>query len=238
VAVTTSDATDRVDPSSSTSTSVRQSDRTTLRRHKERARYDRAEVHAVLDEGLVAHVAVVADGEPLVLPMVYARVGDRLYLHGALANHLLGTATGSVSVCFSVTLLDGLVLARSAFHHSVNFRSLVLFGPARLVDDPAEKHTAFAALVEHLVPGRSGATRMPSDAEVRSTQVVVLDIDEGSLKVRTGGPIDDEADLDLEVWAGVVPAATVFGQPDPDEGRPRELPVPDHVSARVGPNGS
>jgi nitroimidazol reductase NimA-like FMN-containing flavoprotein (pyridoxamine 5'-phosphate oxidase superfamily) len=207
-------------------------DRSTLRRKKERGSHERVVVDAILAEGLVAHVALSTDAGPLGLPMVYAHVGDHLYLHGALANHLLRTAAAA-PVCVTVTLVDGIVLARSAFHHSINYRSVVLFGEAELVDDLDEKRAAMTALVDHLVPGRSGGTRLPTDAELRTTAVVRVPVDEGSAKVRTGGPIDDDEDLDLEVWAGVIPVATNFGAPEPDAGRPVELGVPDHVEARV-----
>ena len=133
----------------------------------------------------------------------------------------------------TVTLVDGLVLARSAFHHSINFRSVVLFGEAELVDDVEEKRAAMTALVDHLVSGRSGGTRLPTDAELRTTAVARVPIDEGSAKVRTGGPIDDDEDLELDVWAGVIPVTTTFGTPAPDDGRPVELGVPDHVADRV-----
>jgi len=216
-------------------TDLTATDRSTLRRKKERGSHERAQVEAILDEGLVAHVALTDGRGPVVLPMVYARLGDRLYLHGALANHLLRTATGGAPVCVEVTLIDGLVLARSAFHHSVNYRSVVLFGDAQLVDDLDEKRVAMVALVDHLVAGRSGGTRLPTDAELRTTAVVRVPIGEGSAKVRTGGPIDDDEDLGLDVWAGVIPVATTFGRPEPDEGRPVELGVPDHVAVRVTP---
>jgi nitroimidazol reductase NimA-like FMN-containing flavoprotein (pyridoxamine 5'-phosphate oxidase superfamily) len=216
-----------------TASELTATDRSTLRRKKERGTHERAQVEAILDEGLVAHVGVVDDGRPVVLPMVYGRVDDRLYLHGALANHLLRTATGGAPVCVEVTIVDGLVLARSAFHHSVNYRAVVLFADAELVDDLDEKRAAMHALIEHLVAGRSGGTRMPSDAELRTTAVARVRIDEGSAKVRTGPPIDDDEDLGLDVWAGVVPVTTAFGEPQADAGRPVELGVPDHVAARV-----
>jgi uncharacterized protein len=207
-------------------------DRSTLRRKKERGSHERAVVDAILAEGIVAHVAVGTDAGPLVLPMVYAHLGDHLYLHGALANHLLRSTSGQ-PVCVTVTLVDGLVLARSAFHHSINFRSVVLFGDAELVDDVEVKRAAMTALVDQLVPGRSDGTRLPTDAELRTTAVVRVPVDEGSAKVRTGGPIDDDEDLDLDVWAGVIPVTTLFGAPEPDAGRPVELGVPDHIAGRV-----
>ena len=215
-----------------TAPDMTETDRSTLHRKKERGNHERAVVDAILDEGIVAHVALSAAEGPLVLPMVYARVGEHLYLHGAVANHLLRTASGA-PVCVTVTLIDGLVLARSAFHHSVNYRSVVLFGLAELVDDLDEKRAAMTALVDHLVPGRSAGTRLPTDGELRTTAVVRVLIDEGSAKVRTGGPVDDDEDLALDVWAGVIPVTTTFGTPQPDAGRPVDLVVPDHVGARA-----
>ncbi len=210
-------------------------DRSTLRRKKERGSYDRAVVDAILDEGIVAHVALADADGPIVLPMVYARVDDRLYLHGALANHLLRTASGGVPVCVTVTLVDGLVLARSAFHHSINYRSVVVFGDGVLVDDLAEKHLALTALIDHMVAGRTRGTRLPTESELRSTAVVRVDVIEGSAKIRSGGPIDEDDDLELDVWAGVVPVSTTFGIPVADDGRPLTLAVPDHVRDRVSP---
>jgi uncharacterized protein len=208
-------------------------DRTTLRRRKDRGSHERALVNAILDEALVAHVAVAAEDGPLVLPMVFGRVGDRLYLHGALANHLLATATGRAPVCLTATLVDGLVLSRSAFHHSVNYRSVVVFGEAALVDDLDEKRVALTAVVDHAVAGRSSGTRPPTDSELRKTTVVHLDLAEGSAKVRVGGPVEDVDDLELDHWAGIVPVRVVFGQPEPDDEHPPPGPVPAHVLARA-----
>jgi nitroimidazol reductase NimA-like FMN-containing flavoprotein (pyridoxamine 5'-phosphate oxidase superfamily) len=191
------------------------SERTTVRRLADRGRYDAETVHAILDEALLVHVGVVVDGEPRVLPMVHARVGDRLYLHGAVGNALLRGGTGA-EVCVTATLLDGLVLARSAFHHSVNYRSVVVLGRAEKVDDPDEKAQAFDALVDHVVAGRSGLARPADPGEARATLVLRVPLAEASAKVRTGPPIDDDADLGLEVWAGVVPIRTVAGVPEQD----------------------
>lgn len=196
-------------------------DRTTLRRKAERGRFDRVTVEEILDEAFIAHVGVVVDGEPRVLPMTYGRDGDVLYLHGAPANAMLRAATGA-EVCVTVTLLDGLVLARSAFHHSMNYRSVVLLGVATKVEDEAAKRRALDVIVDHSVPGRSQVARRPTDVEVRTTLVLRLPIDEGSAKVRTGGPIDDPDDLQLPVWAGVVPLRLTPGAPvqDPDQRLP------------------
>lgn len=196
-------------------------DRTRVRRLAERGRYDRATIHEVLDEAYIAHVGFVVDGEPRVLPMTYGRIGDVLYLHGAAGNAMLRASSGA-AVCVTVTLLDGLVLARSAFHHSMNHRSVVLLGTATKVDDDAEKRRALDAVVEHVLPGRSQVARPTSDAELRKTLVLRLPIEEGSAKVRTGGPADEPEDMDLPVWAGVVPLRLVAGAPvqEPDQRLP------------------
>lgn len=196
-------------------TDLLETDRTKLRRHAERGSFDRAAAHAIIDEAYLAHVGFVVDGSPRVLPMTYGRIGDSLYLHGALGNAMLRASTG-VDVCVTITLLDGLVLARSAFHHSMNSRSVVLVGTAQRVEDEAEKLAAFDAIVEHVLPGRSAQARPTSPAEARQTLVLRLPIAEGSVKVRSGPAIDDEADLALPVWAGVVPLRVVPGEPEHD----------------------
>lgn len=190
--------------------------RTTVRRKADRARYDEAVVHAILDEALVCHVGFAIDGRPWVFPTTFARVGDRLYLHGAAGNFGLKTlATTETEACVTVTLLDGLVLAKSAFHHSMNYRSVMLFGQAAAVTDEAEKRAALTAIVEHMVPGRSADTRPPTDAELRTTLVVRLPITEASAKIRTGPPIEDPEDLDLPHWTGVIPIRLARDEPVP-----------------------
>lgn len=189
-----------------------------MRRLAERARYDEATIHAILDEGLICHVGFSVDGHPWVMPTIHARVGNRLYLHGATANHALKALASGVETCVTVTLVDGLVLARSAFHHSMNYRSAMIFGHAQRVDDEQEKHDAFIAMIEHLMPGRTADTRLPTSAELRKTLVVRLELDECSAKVRSGGPIDDEDDMDNGHWAGVVPLTIVPGAAIPDVG--------------------
>jgi uncharacterized protein len=187
--------------------------RTTVRRLPDRGRYDRATAHAILDEGLVAHVGLATDDGPVVIPMLYGRDGDRLLLHGSPASRLLrGGATGT-AMCVTVTLVDGLVLARSAFHHSMNYRSVVVFGRAAPVEGLAERRAALDRLVEHIVPGRGADVRPPSEKELRGTLVLALALAESSVKVRTGGPKDDAEDMDLPVWAGVIPLTTVAGAP-------------------------
>jgi len=204
-------------------------DRTTVKRAAERASDDRAAAYAVLDEGLVAHVGIQVDGQPFVIPMVYGRDGDRLILHGSVASRLMRGLAGGLPVCVTVTLVDGLVLARSAFHHSMNYRSVVIIGDARRIDDPDDVSAALDALVDHLVPGRVAELRESTPAEIRQTLVLELPIDEASLKARTGGPRDDEADLDLPVWAGVVPLHLATTEPVPDPGSVGH-PVPSTVA--------
>jgi uncharacterized protein len=196
---------------------LRGTSRTKLRRRADRGSFDRARAHAILDEALVAHVGFVVDGRPAVLPMTYGRVDDTLYLHGAVGNGML-RATNGADVCVTVTLLDGLVLARAAMHHSMNYRCVVLYGRAERVDGEAEKRRAFDAVVEHSVAGRSAVARPANDLELRKTLVLRLPIDEASVKVRTGGPVDDPEDLGLPVWAGVVPVRLERGEPVADPG--------------------
>ena len=194
-------------------------DRTTLRRLPERGHHDRATVDAILDEALVCHLGLVdPEGRPFVIPTIHARVGDHLYVHGSPASRTLRAAAGDVDACVTVTLVDGLVLARSAFHHSLNYRSVVVYGRAAKVTDPDEKEAALTAIVEHVLAGRTEGCRPPDEKELKGTLVLRLPLDEASAKVRTGAPIDDDADLDLPVWAGVVPIRQVAGEPVPDGG--------------------
>jgi nitroimidazol reductase NimA-like FMN-containing flavoprotein (pyridoxamine 5'-phosphate oxidase superfamily) len=185
-------------------------------------------VWAILDEGLVCHLGVVTDLGPVVLPTAYVRSGDRIYLHGARANAALLAAVGK-SVCVTVTLVDGLVLARSAFNHSMNYRSVVIFGVAHEVTDPERKRAVLTDFVEHVAPGRSAGTRAPTDNELRATLVMYLPLVESSAKVRTGPPHDDPADMALPYWAGVVPLSIVAGPPEPDEAS-AGMPVPEHAA--------
>ncbi len=204
--------------------------RTTLHRLRERGRSERADLDAVLDAGLVCHLGVVIDGAPVVLPTGYGRIGDTLYLHGSSANRSLLTSAGQ-QVCVTVTLLDGLVCARAVFHHSMNYRSAVIFGEARLVTDPDEKLAALRAVTDHLVPGRWEHVREPNRKELAATAVLALPLDEASVKVRTGPPKDDEEDYDSGIWAGVLPAALTFGAAEPDPALTGGVPVPGHIVA-------
>jgi nitroimidazol reductase NimA-like FMN-containing flavoprotein (pyridoxamine 5'-phosphate oxidase superfamily) len=187
--------------------------RTTVRRLKKRGRHDLDTINAILDEGFVCHVAFAVDGQAWVIPTAYARVGEFLYVHGASANHALRALADGASACIAITLVDGLVLARSTFHHSINYRSVVLFGEGERVDDPDKKAAVLNALVEHLVPGRTADARSANADELRATLVIRVPINEASAKVRTGGPSDDGDDLDLPVWAGVIPLTLQPGVP-------------------------
>jgi hypothetical protein len=174
-------------------------------------------VDAILDEALLCHVGFAVDGQPWVMPTAFARVDDHVYVHGATGNFALRSLAAGAEACITVTLLDGLVLSRSAFHHSMNYRSVMLFGTAEAVRDEDEKRSAVMAILEHLIPGRSVDTRSPTSEELRATMVVRLPIDEVSAKVRTGPPIEDDADLTLEHWAGVLPLTLTAGKPIPDD---------------------
>ena len=192
------------------------SERTRVRRLPERGAYDRETIDAILDEALICHLAWVQDGEPRVIPTIHARSGDTLYLHGSNASRTLRGTKAGAHVAAEVTLLDGLVLARSAFHHSMNYRSVVVYGHAREVTDPDEKFAAQRALVEHVARGRADDARMPNQRELDQTTILAIPIEEASAKIRTGPPKDDAEDMDLPVWAGVLPIRTVPGEPDPD----------------------
>ncbi|QIP87543.1 pyridoxamine 5'-phosphate oxidase family protein [Streptomyces sp. Tu 2975] len=207
-------------------------ERTIPTRSRERASYDRELVHSILDTAYVCHLGFVRDGAPVVLPTLYARVGERLYVHGSTGSRPLrmaGEADAGLPVCLTVTHVDGLVLARSAFHHSLNYRSVVVHGTARQVTDPSEKRTALDALVEHAVPGRSTDSRPANAKELAATAVLRLDLAEVSAKTRTGGPNDDPADLDLPYWAGVVPVTTTRGLADPSPDLSPATPLPDYL---------
>ncbi|MBV8945235.1 MAG: pyridoxamine 5'-phosphate oxidase family protein [Solirubrobacterales bacterium] len=191
--------------------------RTKVRRRSGRGRYDRATIHAILDEGLVGHVGIVSDDQPYVIPVLYARHGERIYLHGSPLSRLVRNLAAGVPMCLTVTLLDGLVLARSAFHHSMNYRSVVALGEGRAVRDRYEKQEALRVIVERMAPGRSEDARGPSAKELKATEVVALPITEASAKIRTGPPADAAADYELPVWAGVLPLGLQVGVPVTDD---------------------
>lgn len=191
--------------------------RTQVRRLPKRGTYDKEQVHAILDAGYICHVGFVVDGQPFVIPTGYARFGDQLYIHGSAASRMLRSAGEGVDVCVTVTLVDGFVLARSVFHHSMNYRSVVVLGKARLVSDPEEKRAALRCFTNHIVAGRWEEARQPTDQELKATRVLALPLEEVSAKVRTGPPVDDEEDYSMPVWAGVVPFRGQVGEPLPDE---------------------
>lgn len=198
----------------------------------ERASYDRTVIDGILDEALICHVGIVTDaGHPVVIPTIHARDGDIIYFHGSPASRLLRSMKRSGEICMTVTLLDGLVVARSAFHNSMNYRSVVVIGAPRIVDDPAEKRAALALITDHVMPGRWAASRPVTDKEIKGTLVAALAIDEASAKVRTGGPVDDEEDYELPIWAGVVPVSLRAGDIIADERLAPGIPTPDAVAA-------
>lgn len=211
------------------------SDRTRVRRAAARGVYDRAQIHAILDEALVCHVGFVDDGQPFVIPTLHVRVDDALFLHGSRSSRMLGRLAAGEPACVTVTLIDGIVVARSAMHSSMNYRSVVVLGGAAEVTDPAEKQRVFAALVEQIVPGRSSDIRLPSDAERDATMLVRLPLDEASAKVRTGPPIDDENDYTLPHWAGVIPLTQTAGRPVADPRLDPAIAVPDYARRYARP---
>ena len=207
-------------------------------RHRERADYERATIHAILDEALICHVGFVVDGQPFVLPTTHARIDDLLYLHGAAGNHMLGSLADGAPLCVTVTLIDALVLARSYFRHSMNYRSVVVLGAGRRVVDAGEKGRAMHALIERVHPGRSALLRAPTAQELELTTVLALPIEEASAKIRTGPPIDLEADYARPCWAGVLPLELKGGTPVPDARvLPGLAPPPEITSWSRKPRG-
>ena len=207
-------------------------ERTRVRRHSERAHSARADLYAVLDAGMICHLGVVVDGSPVVLPTAYGRAGDTLYLHGSSANRSLHAADGQ-EVCVTVTLFDGLVCARAVFTHSINYRSAVVFGTARVVTDQAERLKGLRAVTEQMIPGRWDAVRAPTRKELAATSVLAVPLAEASVKIRTGPPKDEGTDLGANVWAGVVPATVTFGEPEPDPALRPGIGTPEHIRARA-----
>jgi len=195
---------------------ITRTERTRVRRLPKRGGYDRETINQILDEGFVCHVGFTTGDKTFVIPTGYARAGDNLLIHGSAASRMMREMAGGVEVCVTVTLIDGLVLARSAFHHSMNYRSVVIFGTAELIEDESEKYEALHALTEHIVPNRWQEVRLPNAKELKATTVLRLPIEEASAKVRTGNPVDDEADYDLNVWAGVLPLKLKAGKPIAD----------------------
>jgi nitroimidazol reductase NimA-like FMN-containing flavoprotein (pyridoxamine 5'-phosphate oxidase superfamily) len=199
---------------------------------RERGSYERALIDAVLDEALIAHLGIAdEDGQPLVIPTLHARCGDLVYLHGSAAGRTLLVLSEGAPMCLTVSLIDGLVLARSAMHHSANYRSVMLMGEATRVKDAAEKRAALQAIVEHIVPGRWRDVRAPTDNELKATSVLAIGIEEASAKIRTGPPLDDEEDYALAAWAGAIPLSIQTGAPEPDPRLRTGIEPPAYVTA-------
>src|SRR5215475_8601423 len=206
-------------------------ERTQVKRLPKRAKYDRETVFSILDAGFVCHVGFNVNGQPYVIPTNYGRSGDIVYLHGSAASRMLRTLSEGVPVSVAVTHLDGIVLARSAFHHSVNYRSVVILGTARLVDDPSEKMEALRRFTEHIMKGRWEEIRWPNEQEMKGTTVLALPLEEVSAKVRTGGPIDEEEDYSLPVWAGVLPIKAIPQEPAADARLNPNTPLPEYIKS-------
>jgi uncharacterized protein len=205
-------------------------ERTTLHRLRERGATDGSALYSVLDAGLICHLGVIIDGSPVVLPTGYGRIGETLYLHGSTGNRSFQFARDQ-DICVTVTLLDGLVCARSVFHNSMNYRSAVIFGIPRVVTDPDERLAAIEAITEHLIPGRWANSRKPSRKELAATAVLALPLDEASVKIRTGEPKDEDEDYELDYWAGVLPMTMTVGQAIPDPLLRPEIETPAHIAA-------
>jgi uncharacterized protein len=204
-------------------------ERTKVKRLPARGAYDRETIYSILDGGFICHVGFVVDGQPYVIPTGYARIGDDIYIHGSAASRMLRNLAQGIDVCVTVTLIDGLVLARSAFHHSINYRSVVILGKAELVEETAEKEKALEAFTEHIIPGRWAEIRWPNELELKATSVLKLPIEEASAKIRTGDPKDDVDDYAMNVWAGVLPLSQVPGTPIPDSRLAEGITIPGHV---------
>src|SRR5438552_3433350 len=207
-----------------------QTQRTTLKRLPQRGTFDREVINSILDEGFVCHAGFCVEGRPFVIPTGYARDGERLYIHGSQASRMLRALEQGIEVCVTVTLIDGLVLARSAFHHSMNYRSVMIFGRATVVDEPEKKISALRALTEHMIRGRWAEAREPNERELRLTTVLALPLTEASAKIRTGPPLDDEEDYDLNVWAGVIPLRLIANQPIADPRLPKDIETPSYAT--------
>ncbi len=203
--------------------------RTKIKRLPARGAYDRETIYSILDEGMICHVGFVVDGQPYVIPTGYARIDDHVFIHGSAASRMVRNLSEGIEVCVTVTLLDGLVLARSAFHHSMNYRSVVILGKAELVEDIGEKNKVLEAFTEHIIPGRWPEIRWPNELELKATSVLKLAIDEASAKIRTGDPKDDEEDYGMDVWAGVIPLNMAVGSSTADARSKPEVEVPNHV---------
>ena len=205
-------------------------DKTRLRRLPKRGSHEVETIYGILDEGFIAHVGFVANGQTYVIPTGYARCGDKLLIHGSSVSRMMRVLTEEIEVCITVTLIDGLVLARSAFHHSMNYRSVVVFGTAKIIDDENEKLEALRAFTEHIIPHRWAEVRPPTANELKATTVLALPLREASAKIRTGNPVDDEADYQMNIWAGVLPVATSFGNQIPDPQLNPDIKLPEYIA--------
>lgn len=204
-----------------------------VKRHPERGHYDKETIYGIVDEALICHVAFAQDGQPFVIPTLHARQEDRILLHGAASSRLIGHIATGNEVCLAMTLVDGLVLARSAFSHSVNYRSAILFGRGTLIESSEEKMRALELLTEKVMPGRWVDVRLPAKNELKATSVVAISIDLGSAKIRQGPPVDDEADLQLQIWAGIVPLGQQVRNPIGDQQLRTDIQVPDYIQRYV-----
>lgn len=209
---------------------VPQTERTRVKRIPKRGNYERETINAILDEAFICHVGFAVGGQPYVIPTGYARVGDDVYIHGSSASRMLRNLSEGIDVCVTVTLVDGLVLARSAFHHSINYRSVVILGKAEMVNDPDEKNQALEAFTEHLIPGRWPKIRWPNELELKATTVLRLPITEASAKIRTGDPVDDDEDYSMNVWAGVLPLTLTPGTPIADAKLNADIAPPTYIN--------
>lgn len=204
--------------------------RTKIKRLPKRGNFERETIYKILDEAFVCHVGFTIDEQPFVIPTGYARVGDSLIIHGSSASRMMRALSWEKEICVTVTLVDGIVLARSAFHHSMNYRSVVVFGKAKLIENKEEKLKALEALTEHIVPQRWREVRPPNESELKATTVLSLSIEEASAKIRAGSPVDDQADYDLDVWAGVIPLKIAAGEPITDEKSNGEVSIPAYIT--------
>ena len=209
---------------------IAQTEKTRLRRLPKRGAFDRETVNSILDEAFICHIGFTVDGQPYVIPTAFGRVDDILYIHGSSASRMLRTLSTGVDMCFTATLIDALVLARSAFHHSINYRSVVVLGKATLVEDINEKNLALEAITNHIVPGRWADVRWPNELELKATSVLKMAIEEASAKIRTGPPIDDEEDYSMNIWAGILPVELKTGDPIDDDRLDNGSTPPDNIT--------
>jgi len=208
---------------------IEQTKRTKLKRIPKRGNFERAAIYKILDEAFICHVGFAVNNQPFVIPTSFARIGDRLVIHGSAASRMMRELKAEIDVCVTVTLVDALVLARSAFHHSMNYRSVVVFGKAKIIEGEREKYAALKAFTEHIVPHRWAEIRPPSKNELKGTTVLSLELSEASAKIRAGGPVDDEEDYEMDVWAGVLPLELKIGAPVADERLRTGVEVPSNI---------